>query len=90
MTVRVLTSRVRPIPPAAFEPLDISTDHCKSCQLCVSVCPKHVLELDLATVNALGYHPVRLTDAASCTSCAWCARICPDVVFAVYARPRRV
>jgi 2-oxoglutarate ferredoxin oxidoreductase subunit delta len=69
-----------------FEPLDIATDRCKGCELCVQVCPKHCLALDETVVNALGYHPIRLTDAAACTSCALCARICPDVVFAVYAR----
>ena len=72
-----------------FEPLAIETARCKGCGLCVSVCPKHVLELDEALVNPLGHHPVRLTDAASCTSCALCARICPDAVFVVFA-PRKV
>jgi 2-oxoglutarate ferredoxin oxidoreductase subunit delta len=69
-----------------FEPLDIAVNRCKGCGLCVSVCPKDVLELDVAVVNQLGYHPVRLTDAAACTSCALCARICPDTVFAVFAQ----
>jgi 2-oxoglutarate ferredoxin oxidoreductase subunit delta len=73
----------------AFAPLDVATHRCKGCGLCVSVCPKGILELDSSLVNELGYHPVRLTDAAACTSCALCARICPDVVFAVYARPRQ-
>lgn len=72
----------------AFEPLDIAVDRCKGCSLCVAACPKGILELDLAIVNELGYHPVRLTDAGACTSCALCARVCPDTVFAVYARPR--
>ena len=43
-----------------FAPLDIAVDRCKGCGLCVSVCPKGVLELDASTVNELGYHPVRL------------------------------
>ena len=71
-----------------FEPLDIATDRCKGCGLCVAVCPKAVLELDDSIVNERGYHPVRLMNAAACTSCALCARICPDTVFAVFARPR--
>jgi 2-oxoglutarate ferredoxin oxidoreductase subunit delta len=71
-----------------FEPLDIAVDRCKGCSLCVAVCPKGILELDVSIVNELGYHPVRLTDAAPCTSCALCARICPDAVFGVFARPR--
>lgn len=73
----------------AFVPLEIAADHCKGCELCISICPKHVLELDIGVVNSLGYHPVRLTDADACTSCALCARICPDAVFTVYARPRK-
>jgi 2-oxoglutarate ferredoxin oxidoreductase subunit delta len=73
----------------AFEPLDIDLDRCKGCSLCVAACPKGILELDISIVNELGYHPIRLTDAAACTSCALCARVCPDTVFAVYARPRR-
>jgi len=72
----------------AFRPLDLEVDRCKGCGLCVSVCAPHVLELDVGSVNGLGYHPVRLTDAEACTSCALCARICPDAVFSVYARPR--
>jgi 2-oxoglutarate ferredoxin oxidoreductase subunit delta len=71
-----------------FEPLDIATDRCKGCGLCVDACPKHVLELDQSIVNALGYHPVHLIDGAACTSCAICARICPDTAFTVYARPK--
>jgi len=74
--------------PEAFEPLDIATDRCKGCELCVLICPKHCLALDETIVNALGYHPIRLTDADACTSCALCARICPDAVFAVFARPK--
>jgi len=70
----------------AFEPLDIAADRCKGCELCIHICPKHCLALDETFVNTLGYHPIRLTDAAACTSCAFCARICPDAVFAVYAR----
>jgi 2-oxoglutarate ferredoxin oxidoreductase subunit delta len=72
----------------AFAPLDIATDRCKGCALCIAICPKGILELDASSVNMLGYHPVRLTDAASCTSCALCARVCPDAVFGVYARPK--
>jgi 2-oxoglutarate ferredoxin oxidoreductase subunit delta len=72
----------------AFEPLDIAADRCKGCGLCVGICPKGILELDASIVNELGYHPIRLIDAAVCTSCALCARICPDAVFAVFSQPR--
>jgi len=72
-----------------FQPLEIAAERCKGCELCIRACPKHCLALDTGLVNPLGYHPIRLTDAAACTSCALCARICPDVVFTVYAAPRR-
>jgi 2-oxoglutarate ferredoxin oxidoreductase subunit delta len=75
---------------ASFEPLDIAADRCKGCGLCVDACPKHCLASDPESVNPLGYHPVRLIDAGACTSCALCARVCPDVVFGVFARPRRM
>ena len=65
-------------------PIDIATERCKGCELCIRACPKDVLALDLSVVNVLGHHPVRLLDAAACTSCALCARICPDAVFTVY------
>ena len=73
-----------------FEPLEIAVDRCKGCRLCIDVCAKHVLVLDESVVNALGYHPVHLTDPELCTSCALCARICPDAVYTVFARPKAV
>jgi 2-oxoglutarate ferredoxin oxidoreductase subunit delta len=69
-------------------PLTIQADRCKACGLCIDVCARHVLALDPVVVNALGYHPVRLTDPAGCTSCALCARVCPDAVYTVLARPK--
>jgi 2-oxoglutarate ferredoxin oxidoreductase subunit delta len=74
--------------PAAFTPLAIASDKCKGCELCIGACPHGVLALDVGIVNPLGYHPIRLTDAAGCTSCALCARVCPDAVFTVFA-PRK-
>jgi 2-oxoglutarate ferredoxin oxidoreductase subunit delta len=71
-----------------FTPLAIASDRCKGCELCITACPHHVLELDQSVVNALGYHPVRLIDPAGCTSCVLCARVCPDAVFTVFA-PRK-
>lgn len=72
----------------AFRPVLVSTERCKGCGLCVDVCAPRVLELDVGVVNAMGHHPVRLTDPDGCTSCAKCARVCPDAVLTIYARPR--
>jgi len=75
-------------PPVPWTPLVIAEARCKGCELCVGACPRSVLELDTSRVNVLGYHPVRLIDAAGCTSCALCARVCPDTVFTVWAAPK--
>ncbi len=56
---------------------------CKGCGLCVRACPKGILALSKTKINAKGYHPAELTDAASCIGCASCAKTCPDVVIRI-------
>ena len=90
MASTITDGRTRAGIPGSFVPVEIALDRCKGCELCISACPRDVLELDLSLVNALGHHPIRLTDPAGCTSCALCARICPDTVFRVFARPKVV
>jgi 2-oxoglutarate ferredoxin oxidoreductase subunit delta len=75
-------------PPVPWTPLVIAEARCKGCELCIEACPHAVLALDTSRVNVLGYHPIRLIDAAGCTSCALCARVCPDCVFTVWTAPR--
>jgi len=68
----------------------IDEDRCKGCGLCVTVCPKYILQLVEDRFNAKGYRPIEVTDMEACTGCAVCAILCPDVVFTVYRqRPRR-
>ena len=56
---------------------------CKGCGLCVTVCPKKIVELK-EHFNAKGYHPAYLTDQPSCTGCTSCALMCPDMAITVY------
>ena len=56
---------------------------CKGCGLCVRACPKGILALSKTKINAKGYHPAELTDAAACVVCASCAKTCPDVVIRI-------
>ncbi len=79
------TPILEPLVVGSRSPLAIAEGRCKGCELCITACPHHVLELDRTVVNRLGYHPVRLTDEAGCTSCAICAKVCPDAVFTVFA-----
>ncbi|HHW17944.1 MAG TPA: 4Fe-4S binding protein [Firmicutes bacterium] len=60
-------------------------EYCKSCELCVNVCPKKIIRIK-DDLNRQGYHPafVRDEDQELCISCALCARMCPDAVIEVY------
>jgi len=56
---------------------------CKGCGLCVTACPKKIVELAKEKLNAKGYHPAEVTDQDACISCAMCALICPDCAITV-------
>ena len=61
----------------------INENLCKGCGLCVRACPKGIIELSKAKINAKGYHPAECIDQSQCIGCASCARMCPDVVIKV-------
>jgi 2-oxoglutarate ferredoxin oxidoreductase subunit delta len=67
----------------------IDEDRCKSCELCVPVCPPQILKIPTGRYNAKGYPPIEVTNMDACTGCALCAIICPDVVFTVYREKRK-
>lgn len=58
-------------------------DLCKGCNLCVTVCPVKILELDKSKLNAKGYHPAGVIDNEKCIACQNCALMCPDLVITV-------
>jgi 2-oxoglutarate ferredoxin oxidoreductase subunit delta len=57
--------------------------YCKGCGLCIEVCSRQCIALDLDTISDKGYHPAMLTDASRCTGCANCAVMCPDIAIKV-------
>ena len=63
----------------------ISVDQyfCKGCELCVNVCPKHIMALNMEEISQKGYHPAYCTDQQACTGCLSCALMCPDVAITV-------
>ena len=60
----------------------IDEDRCKGCGLCVSVCPKNVLEI-AGRVNTKGYFPAFQARPEDCIFCATCCRMCPDVAITI-------
>lgn len=70
--------------------IEIDTERCKGCSLCVPVCPKQVIEM-AHWFNAKGYHPAQLVDPeGECTGCMLCAVMCPEAAITVFRvdRPR--
>lgn len=63
--------------------LKIEYDKCKSCGLCVDICPKKILYIDRNRLNKKGYNPVNVKDANECIGCGSCYKVCPDIVFEV-------
>ena len=63
--------------------IEVSDTYCKGCELCLSVCPQEVMELDMTRLTPKGYHPAH-TFKDGCTGCAICALVCPDAAITVY------
>jgi len=57
-------------------------DKCKGCGLCVTACPKKIVQLS-NRMNSKGYHPAEISDQSACIGCASCAIMCPDTVITV-------
>ena len=63
----------------------VDEDLCKGCVLCISVCPKEVLNMADDRFTSKGYHPAELIDPDhECTGCAICSLVCPDAAITVY------
>jgi 2-oxoglutarate ferredoxin oxidoreductase subunit delta len=63
--------------------IDIKTDKCKGCLLCIVFCPKGAIEVG-DKLNLRGVKAVKPKDGAECTGCSMCAIICPDCCIEVY------
>jgi 2-oxoglutarate ferredoxin oxidoreductase subunit delta len=63
--------------------IEISRELCKGCELCISFCPKGLIESS-SKLNAGGYSPAVFNDNGECTGCAVCALVCPEVAIEVY------
>jgi indolepyruvate ferredoxin oxidoreductase beta subunit len=60
--------------------LEITPQWCKSCDICVKLCPERCLRLDEDRI-------VELADPAKCTGCRLCEWLCPDFAIRVHLDP---
>lgn len=65
--------------------IQIDTERCKGCGLCVGACPRGIVSLS-PTVNRMGYHFAVQTDWESCNGCSCCGITCPDACITVYRK----
>jgi len=56
--------------------LDLNSEECKGCGLCVEACPPKTLRLAVR-LNRCGYHPVTYR-GSGCTGCGICFMVCPE------------
>ncbi|MCF0113789.1 MAG: 4Fe-4S binding protein [Erysipelotrichaceae bacterium] len=56
---------------------------CKSCGLCISVCPMHIIGIS-DTVNLKGYKTAMMLDQEKCVGCTSCALMCPDGAIEIF------
>jgi 2-oxoglutarate ferredoxin oxidoreductase subunit delta len=61
----------------------VVSEYCKSCGLCVQICPKTVLAIG-DKANAKGYYTVVAARPENCVGCTLCAVVCPDVALEIY------
>ncbi len=56
--------------------IEITSELCKGCKLCIDVCPKGVIDIS-DKLNTSSYHPAYYK-GADCTGCALCFYACPE------------
>jgi len=56
--------------------LDLNSEECKGCGLCVDACPPRVLRLT-DRLNRYGYHSAAY-HGKGCTGCGICFLVCPE------------
>ncbi len=64
--------------------IEIDTERCKGCGLCIETCPKDIIAIADKKVNTHGYPYVTCVKEEDCIGCASCGIVCPDGCITVY------
>lgn len=62
--------------------IEINDDWCKTCYICVELCPKNVFS-KANQVSKKGTLPVEVRNLKACTGCRECELLCPDLAITV-------
>ena len=58
----------------------IYKNKCKSCMLCVDVCPKKIIKKSETQIGKTGEFVAEFLDNKNeCIGCAQCAMVCPEI-----------
>ncbi len=63
--------------------IEVDTQHCKGCSVCIGNCPTGSIQLS-KMVNNKGYHYVYMKNPNDCIGCASCGLVCPDGCLTIY------
>lgn len=72
--------------PKSF--VEVDSERCKGCSICVVACPMGNLTLS-SSLNKGGFHPAEFSYQGSrgtCTACGICYWVCPDFAIAEVGR----
>ena len=63
--------------------ITVAKDLCKACELCIDVCPKHLIQIG-KELNKKGNHYAEQINESECTGCRLSGIMCPDLAIEVY------
>ena len=79
----MLESKRTPIlpPPSHLKKYEIFIDseQCDGCEICLSFCPKEIIEISEEKFNSRMLHYAIVVKPEECAGCKQCERLCPTV-----------
>jgi 2-oxoglutarate ferredoxin oxidoreductase subunit delta len=67
-----------PTPEKSYE-IIIDSEQCDGCKLCLSYCPKELIEISEDKFNSRMLHYAIVVKSEQCAGCRQCERVCPTV-----------